>query len=247
MAYKKIEVENSVLKNKVHYLTNDYKTRNSKYKNHNGIDLIGKNYAKDYIIAYDSGTVVKKGYDSSRGYNVAIEHNGYQTLYYHMKKDSILVSVGEKVTKGQVIGYMGSSGNTTGAHLHFGVQKDGKYVDPLPYLQKKINDDNNENVYIVKKGDNLTKIAKMYNTTYQVLADYNNIKNPNLITVGQKIKIPNEKTNFINYVVKSGDNLTKIAKKYNTDWKTIYNDNKDIIGDNPNLIKANQILKIRNS
>jgi len=51
-------------------------------------------------------------------------------------------------------------------------------------------------------------------------------------------------TNIIKYTVKSGDNLTKIAKKYNTTWQKIYNDNKDIIGTNPNLLKIGQILTI---
>lgn len=62
-------------------------------------------------------------------------------------------------------------------------------------------------------------------------------------------KLVNEKmkntTNFIEYKVKRGDNLIKIAKMYNTKWHIIYNDNKDVIGNNPNIIKVNQILKIR--
>lgn len=63
------------------------------------------------------------------------------------------------------------------------------------------------------------------------------IKNANLNSLTPKSTI---------YVVQAGDNLTKIAKKYNTDWKTIYNLNKEIIGDNPNIIKIGQKLIIEN-
>ena len=102
--------------------------------------------------------------------------------------------------------------------------------------------------YIVKKGDTLTKIASKYNTTYNKLATYNNISNPNKIYIGQIIKIPNSNSNNnINptaYVVKKGDTLTKIASKYNTDWKKIYSKNKNKIGKNPNKIYPGMVLKI---
>lgn len=85
--------------------------------------------------------------------------------------------------------------------------------------------------YIVKKGDTLSSIANKYSTTYQVLAEYNNISNPNIISVGQKIKIPSgTKANITNnstrtYVVKNGDTLSSIAKKYNTTYQKIAKDN----------------------
>lgn len=100
--------------------------------------------------------------------------------------------------------------------------------------------------YVVKKGDNLSKIASKYGTTYQALASYNNISNPNKIYIGQIIRIPNSSNNIkpTTYVVKKDDTLIKIAKKYRMDWKELYNKNKDTIGKNPNLIKPGQILKI---
>lgn len=107
------------------------------------------------------------------------------------------------------------------------------------------NSNNSEINYVVKKGDTLSKIASKYNTTYQKLAKYNNIKNPNKIYPGQIIKIPG--TNNINpstYVVKKGDTLSKIASKFNTTWKKIYENNKDVIGSNPNKIYPGQVLKI---
>ena len=115
-------------------------------------------------------------------------------------------------------------------------------VDPLPTPT-------NETTYIAVKGDTVSGSAKRYGTTYQKLAEYNGIKNPNIIHVGQKIIIPGTNgkpaTKEITYIVKAGDNLSKIAKAYNTTWQKIYNDNKNIIGGNPNRIYPGQRLIIK--
>ncbi len=105
----------------------------------------------------------------------------------------------------------------------------------------------NDIVYTVVKGDTLSGIASKYGTTYQKLAEYNGISNPNLILVGQKIKIPNSNnsSSSITYVVKSGDTLSGIASKYGMNWKDLYNKNKSVIGNNPNLIKPGQVLVIK--
>lgn len=97
----------------------------------------------------------------------------------------------------------------------------------------------NENYYIVQKGDTLSEIALKYHTTVEELVKLNNIKNKNLIRVGQKILLPNN----TQYVVQKGDTLSKIAKKFNTTWQEIYEKNKDIIK-NPNKIYPGQILNI---
>lgn len=98
--------------------------------------------------------------------------------------------------------------------------------------------------YTVKKGDTLSGIASKYGTTYQTLAKYNNISNPNKINVGQVIKIPtlNSTTKTITHKVKSGDTLGGIAKKYNTTYQKIAKDNN--IKD-PNKIYAGQKLIIK--
>ena len=97
-----------------------------------------------------------------------------------------------------------------------------------------------DNYYIVKKGDTLSEIALKYHTTVDELVKLNNIKNPKLIKVGQKILLP---TSIVKYTVQKGDTLSKIALKYHTTWQDIYNKNKDIIK-NPNKIKPGQILTI---
>ncbi|MDD4734028.1 MAG: peptidoglycan DD-metalloendopeptidase family protein [Bacilli bacterium] len=198
--YPLIQTKNPVLKNGVHYLTSDYKSRNSSRKSHSGIDIIGKGYACDYIVAIDKGTVNKVGYNLLRGYYVEINHGALTSAYFHLKKNTTVVKKGNSVTKGQVLGYMGNTGNSTGAHLHISIYKNGVVIDPLPFLEGKSLYEEikpiNDTIYTVKRGDTLSKIATMYNTTYQKLAEYNNIKNPNIINVGQIIRIPGNKFNL---------------------------------------------------
>jgi murein DD-endopeptidase MepM/ murein hydrolase activator NlpD len=100
------------------------------YKSHNGID-IGASYGTD-ILAADSGVVVTSEYSSSYGNYVMIAHGyGRYTLYAHMSQR--LVSVGDEVSQGETIGYIGSTGWSTGPDLHFEIYENGKRVDPLNY------------------------------------------------------------------------------------------------------------------
>ena len=98
---------------------------------HNGID-IGASTGSS-IVAADGGTVVGASYSSSMGYYVMINHgNGITTVYMHCS--SLLVSSGQKVSKGQQIARVGSTGLSTGPHLHFRKIKNGSYVNPWDYL-----------------------------------------------------------------------------------------------------------------
>lgn len=94
--------------------------------------------------------------------------------------------------------------------------------------------------YTVKKGDTLSKIAKKYNTTYQELAEYNNIADPNKISVGQVIKIPTGEA--IIHTVQKGEYLVKIAKKYNVKWTDIAKKNNIKF---PYIIRVGQKLIIK--
>ncbi len=100
----------------------------SKY--HSGVD-IGASYGAT-VIAADSGTVITAGWVSGYGNCVVISHgNGVSTLYGHMS--SIAVSSGQSVSQGQTIGYVGSTGNSTGPHLHWEVTVNGERQNPLNY------------------------------------------------------------------------------------------------------------------
>lgn len=84
------------------------------------------------ILAADSGTVASATYGSGYGYHVVISHSGgVSTLYAHMS--SMAVSAGSTVNKGDVIGYVGSTGLSTGAHLHFEVRVNGATTDPMSH------------------------------------------------------------------------------------------------------------------
>lgn len=98
-----------------------------------------------------------------------------------------------------------------------------------------------ETVYTVQKGDTLSKIAAKYGTTYQKLASYNGIANPNIINVGQKIKIPG--SGVRTYTVKAGDSLWAIAAKQLGDGSR-YNEIKTMNGLTSNLIHTGQTLKL---
>lgn len=98
---------------------------------HSGIDVPAPKGTK-IVAAYD-GEVAWSYYSSSAGNWVGIDHgDGIYTVYMHMSKR--LVSEGDMVKKGDVIGLVGTTGRSTGNHLHFGVRKDGKYVDPLDWV-----------------------------------------------------------------------------------------------------------------
>ena len=117
-----------------------------------------------------------------------------------------------------------------------------KAIDVGTSEEQATNGDKTAITYTVKKGDTLSEIAMKYGTTYQELARINNIANPNVIYPGQVIKINGTAEKI--YTVKSGDTLSGIASKYGTTWQKLYEKNKSVIGNNPNLIKPGQVLKI---
>ncbi len=100
---------------------------------HPGVDIANKSLPP--ILAADSGKVIASGWDpSGYGNKVMIDHgNGYITLYGHMSK--LYVTIGQTVTRGNQIGQMGSTGRSTGPHLHFEIYKGGTRLSPFLYLK----------------------------------------------------------------------------------------------------------------
>ena len=92
---------------------------------HPGIDFAAEEGAEVYAVA--GGIVTAADYDVEKGNYVVLDHGGLETEYQHMK--SLLVSAGQAVVQGQVLGYVGSTGNSTGPHLHFEARQDGAPAD----------------------------------------------------------------------------------------------------------------------
>lgn len=120
-------------------LTSDFGTRTDpvtgkKGASHNGIDLGAPNGTD--ILAAENGEVIVASWWNGYGNTVIIDHgNGVWTLYGHIRNDGIKVRKGDAVKRGQKIAEVGSTGKSTGNHLHFEVRINEKAVDPKPYLR----------------------------------------------------------------------------------------------------------------
>lgn len=124
-------------------------------KMHTGIDFTAATGTPVY--ATGDGAVREAGYDNGGyGNNVLINHGyGYQTLYAHMKK--VKVRVGDRVRRGEVIGWIGSTGKSTGPHLHYEVIKGGEKIDPIHFFFNDLS---------ASEYERLTKIAAASNQSF---------------------------------------------------------------------------------
>lgn len=117
-------------------VTSEYGRRvdpiNSEPAFHSGIDIRQNRGAK--IMSTADGVVVEKGYSKGVGNYVVIQHSEhFKTRYFHMQKS--LVAQGAKIKRGQTIGLVGSTGRSTGPHLHYEILYNGKSVDPMKYVR----------------------------------------------------------------------------------------------------------------
>ena len=137
-----------VLKHGKNRITQGYKAT------HRAVDL-GKNHLTEPVIAHSAGVVIfcQTGHKNAKGSTgtasygncVKLDHGaGYETLYAHLA--TVSVKHGEQVAAGQVIGTMGNTGNSYGAHLHFEVRKQGEKIDPTPYVNADLPMPNRINV-----------------------------------------------------------------------------------------------------
>ena len=129
-------------------------TQEYKGSAHAAVDIVKEGYMLDGIVSHSDGVVTQvinscnintNGQNgnvldyNNPGNMVKIDHgNGYQTRYLHLEYGSVNVSVGERVSKGQTIGYMGNTGYSFGGHLHFEVWRDGNRIDPTDYLDNDL-------------------------------------------------------------------------------------------------------------
>ena len=154
-----------------------------KYKKgtHNGIDVIKYSGQCDNLIAHSSGTVVlvQTGHKNNKtatgmasyGNCVKIDHgNGYYTMYAHLA--TVKVKKGDKVKKGQVLGYMGNTGRSFGAHVHFEVFNGSNKIDPTPYINADL--PGVEPIPVPNKDDQHVYYRAYAGKWYGEVKDYNN-------------------------------------------------------------------------
>lgn len=139
-----------VLKGNYHFVNSDFGNRTyTNYKGkevsdfHKGIDVQGKNKVDDIVCPFagkvvdcrnDMSGTASSGADAKGNFVTVDCGSGVQLRFLHLKKGSVTVKKGDTVKAGQIIGYMGLTGNTSGYHLHFDIAINGNYVDPKPYL-----------------------------------------------------------------------------------------------------------------
>ncbi|MDR0967903.1 MAG: peptidoglycan DD-metalloendopeptidase family protein [Rickettsiales bacterium] len=135
---------------------------------HKGVDFRARTGTK--IPAAGDGRVVARSFNRGHGNFVKIRHtNGFETLYAHMSKFQKGVNVGTRVIQGQIIGYVGSTGISTGPHLHYEIIKNGKHVNPMTVTFPRIDD-----LTAAQKKD-FIKVRKNIDKADKTLAEYPNL------------------------------------------------------------------------
>ncbi|HET6243052.1 MAG: peptidoglycan DD-metalloendopeptidase family protein [Bacteroidetes bacterium] len=183
------------------YVTSNFGTRGSRF--HYGIDI--KLQIGDSVYNAFEGTVRIAKKSASYGNVVVVRHNnGLETLYAHL--DKISVELGDVIGSGDLIGFGGNTGRSTGSHLHFEVRFQGEAINPndiICFENNRLKMDTlaiNKHLfdyvvnaravkyYSVRKGDTLSGIAKKHRTTVSKLCKLNKFKSTTVLRVGKKIR-----------------------------------------------------------
>ena len=180
-----------------------------KHRLHRGVDM-HINIGDSIVAAYPGKVVVSKYNRRGYGHYVMIEHaNGTRTLYGHLKKR--LVNVGDTVEGGQLVGWGGNTGRSSGPHLHFEIRYGEVNIDPATVfnieegtllentehfsiasaveshneIQKELS---KHRYHRIRSGDTLGKIARLYGTTIEKLCRLNGIKRTSILRIGQTLR-----------------------------------------------------------
>lgn len=241
-------VKSKIFKNEDVYITSKFGKRTYVY---NGKQISDFHYGVDYgthlkklpQFAIEMGEIKHITTTDGLGICVYVEYPRLKKIFQHGHLDKIEVKKGQKVDNNTIIGFTGKTGQATGIHLHLGMFPSAdwnksyysrKWEDVSKYIYPEKTIEEIAQEVINGKWDNYPKRKTLLEN-----AGYNYSEVQKLVN-----EILKETKKEIVYVVKKGDTLNSIAKKYNTTWQTIYNNNKKVIGTDPNLIKPGQKLKI---
>ena len=170
------------------------------HSNHKANDLVGAGSTLDNIVSHSDGVVVgyRTNYSTtdktgnSYGNYVKIKHdNNYYTLYAHMVYKSVKVKTGDTVKKGEVIGSMGNTGHSKGAHLHFEVYRGNELIDPTIYLTEDLPTQNKTSSDVTLK----YKVGDVVNITGVYVSSTSTVKLKPNVTKGTITKIINKVNN----------------------------------------------------
>lgn len=179
-----------------------------KGKNHNGVDMVDKSGTP--IVAPEKGLILesRKSNAVGGGYGFYVKLKGASGtvhIFAHMIENSLAVRKGQRIQQGAVLGKMGTTGASTGVHLHWETQVRGRPIDPMVWAKQNIQEVKpppkpvtkpeppkvtRPEVHIVQNGETFWAIARKYGLQVGELAAFNNITEPNLIRIGQKIRFP---------------------------------------------------------
>lgn len=212
---------------------------NGKTAYHSGVDY-GTHGNKWPQYALENGVVESCGIDVGGAIFAWVKYPriSIRLLHYHL--DSLCVKKGWAVNKDTIIGYTGTTGRSTGIHLHLGMTLMGR-VDKLDahaydYIEVPVETKTIEQLAKEVLEGNWGNGVDRKNRLTAAGYNYSDVQRRVNELVSDKIEI---------YIVKKGDTLSKIGKKYNIRWEKIYNDNKNVIGRDPNKINIGQRLVIK--
>lgn len=177
-------------------------------RNHNGVDMVDKSGTP--IVAPEKGLVLdsRKSTAAGGGYGFYVKLKGASGtvhIFAHMIEGSLAVRKGQRIQQGALLGKMGTTGASTGVHLHWETQVRGRPIDPMIWAKQNIQEVKptpepvtkptppkviRPEVHIVQRGETFWGIARRYGLQVGELAAFNKITEPNLIRIGQKIRFP---------------------------------------------------------
>lgn len=215
---------------------------------HQGVDFAMPSNTPIY--AADGGRVVSQGFHSRNGNNISIQTGDLNHRYFHL--NDILVKNNQVVNKGDLIGRSGSTGYSTGPHLHFQVEKNGVPVNPLPYLNnadiKPVNTPqlpNSGNTYTIKPGDTFWGLETAWGLKHGTLQALNPKIQPKALKIGQKIIVSSTsasspKTAIQYYIVKPGDTFWALERAWKLPAGRLQSLNPGV---NPKLLQIGQKIR----